>query len=332
MNFYPTASLRTLEARAKLLDTIREFFRDHEYLEVETPVLSRDVVIDAYLDPFEIDIDGERYFLQTSPEFAMKRLLVAGAEAIFQITHAFRAGEVGKLHNPEFTMIEWYRVGDTYHDQMEFSEKLVRRVFSTATRILQGRSAAPTIDSSPFERLSYDDAFNRFAGRKVLESEVTDLRALACKHNVQAPDSFTNDDKDNWLNLLLAEVVEPEIAKLPPTFLLDYPASQSALARVRNDIPPVAERFELYVNGIELCNGYQELTDAAELVRRNDKNSDLRVREGSIELPKHSALIDAMNAGLPECSGVALGFDRLAMLALGCESLGEVIPFAFDRA
>lgn len=347
----PSASLAILRMRAELLHSIRGFFRERGYLEVETPILSRDVVVDAWLDPFstrwladergqsgaEGTGAGDELFLQTSPEFAMKRLLAAGAPPLFQIARVMRQGELGRLHNPEFTMLEWYRPGDTHHEQMAFTEELVRHVFEQA-RTLRADDAGghepvrlPTV---PFERLTYDEAFERYAGTRVLELSIADLAELARRLDVGIPQSLAvrEDERDAWLNLLLADVVDPQLGRERPVFLYDYPASQAALAKVRPGPPPVAERFELYIAGIELCNGYHELTDPAELRRRIAVHAAQRAREGRRPLPEESRLLDAMEAGLPECSGVALGFDRLALLAFGAESLAEVIAFAFERA
>jgi lysyl-tRNA synthetase class 2 len=181
-------------------------------------------------------------------------------------------------------------------------------------------------------RLSYDEAFEKFAGARVLSFDAAGLVDLARRLNVQAPDSLPPDDRDGWLNLLLAETVEPRLCGEGPSFLYDYPASQAALARVRRESPPVAERFELYIDGIEICNGYHELTDAAELRERTREQARRRARDGRPALPLDNRLLAAMDAGLPPCAGVALGFDRLAMLALGAGSLDEVMAFPFERA
>lgn len=328
----PTATLDSLRLRAKLLGAARELFSAHGYLEVETPVLSHDVVVDAHLEPFAVNCrEGSPpcvMFLQTSPEFGMKRLLAAGARSIYQVTRAFRKGELGRLHNPEFTMIEWYRVGDTHHEQMDFVELLVNAVFDSARE----NGGSVTSLPRPFERMSYNEAFQRALGRPVLDLSGRELLEIAREAGIVAPDSLTVDDRDGWLNLLLAERVEPRLGRDCPTFLYDYPASQAALAKVRPGNPPVAERFELYIRGIEICNGYHELTDAAELRRRMKTQAELRSRDGHRALPNENRLLAAMDAGLPDCAGVALGFDRLVMLAAGANSLAEVTAFPFDRA
>jgi len=329
-DFHPTAPVENLRLRAALLRAVRRFFEEREYLEVETPLVSADATVDPNLIPFATQfrlpgagpLQAEGLFLQTSPEFAMKRLLAVGHEAIYQVTHAFRNAELGPLHNPEFTILEWYRVGDTYHEQMDVVEALVRCVFG-----MPEAADAPRLRPQAFERLTYKEAFERHAGLDSLTAAASDFPQIAESRGVVPPPGLTEEDRDGWLNFLLVELVEPKLGVSGPEFLYDYPASQAALARVRPDEPPVAERFELYVRGIELCNGYQELTDAGELRWR------IRDRFGrSAERLLESRLLDAMEAGLPDCSGVALGFDRLVMLAVGAESLSEVMPFPFPRA
>jgi len=297
-----------LVARAALLKKVRAFFEARSFLEVETPLLSRDVVVDRHLDPLsatlfpdprEPDI-GPKLWLQTSPEFAMKRLLATGdpkLAAIYQITRAFRGGEVGPLHNPEFTMLEWYRVGDDYAAGMQLLADLAEEML--------GRGQP--------ERLTYREAFQRYAEIDPLES-------------------VTAIDRDFELDLLLTQRVETHLGQSRPTILYDYPASQSALARVRNDNPPVAERFELYVRGVELANGYHELLDPEILRERNRHNNVLRKSDSKLLLPEESRLLAAMESGLPPCSGCALGFDRLLMVVTGAKTVQEVMAFPIERA
>lgn len=322
-----TADVSVLRQRAAILDALRAFFRNRGYWEVETPLLSHDVCVDRWLDPIEVAVGAERMFLQTSPEFAMKRLLVAGADAIFQITRAFRGWERGPRHNPEFAMLEWYRMGDSYHQQMDFVEALVRDVQNDTVSPVR-----PELPAGRFQRVTYDEAFEACFETPVLLLEPDELRELARRHGIAAPESLPADDRDGWLNLLLAERVEPWLAEQGAIFLYDYPASQSALAKVRASPPPVAERFELYLGGFELCNGYQELTNSDELASRMRHQAELRVQSGLSRLPTDSRLIAAMRQGLPECSGVALGLDRLIMWRLGLTSIEDVIPFPIERA
>jgi lysyl-tRNA synthetase class 2 len=299
-DFLPTATLDMLRRRAELLKQIRQFFDSRGFWEVETPILSRDVVVDRHLDPLRVTLfadpresqRGETLWLQTSPEFAMKRLLAAGATAIFQLSKVFRGGEIGSLHNPEFTMVEWYRVGDDYEAGMELLAELAEEIL--------GRGKP--------ERLTFAEAFRRFA----------------------AVDPHTLSDYE--IDLALTSKVEPHLGQERPTILYDYPASQSALARVRPGNPPVAERFEFYVNGVELANGYHELLDPAVLRQRNRDNNSARAADGKYTLPDESRLLSAMDHGLPACSGCALGFDRLVMVATGAKSIQEVMAFPIERA
>jgi lysyl-tRNA synthetase class 2 len=322
-DFRPIASWSTLQLRAELLARTRRFFAERGFLEVETPLLSADVVVDRYLEPLAVTLptdprrpaEGRAMWLQTSPEFAMKRLLAGGAEAIYQITRAFRAGEAGPLHNPEFTIVEWYRRGDSMADGMQLLSDL-------AEELLQ---------LGPAERISYANAFETHAGVDAHRATLEQLRDVAERRGIRASESFAGADRDNWLNLLLAELVEPNLGRERPTILFHYPASHAALARVDGN-PPVAERFELYVRGIELANGYHELTDAETLRTRNREANRMRAAEGKPPLPEESRLLAAMEHGLPECTGVALGFDRVVMLAAGAPSLRDVMAFPIDRA
>lgn len=325
-DFPPTASLDTLRRRAEILTDLRAHFAARGYWEVETPILSRDVVVDAWLEPFVASdgATGDTWYLQTSPEFAMKRLLAAGADAIFQVSRALRQGEAGGLHNPEFTLVEWYRAGDDHFSQMDFVESLVNALW----RGTLGHSPFP----QQFQKLTYDEAFAKHAGVNVLSCDVEELPWIAQSRDLSPPASLDFEDRDGWLNFLLSELVEPHLGFDAPTFLYDYPASQAALARVRDDVPPVAERFELYIDGMEICNGYHELTDANELRARNVRQNKLRTDAGLAALPVESRLLDAMESGLPASAGVALGFDRLVMLLLGKSTIQEVIAFPADRA
>jgi lysyl-tRNA synthetase class 2 len=330
-DYLPTADLAVLQLRALLLAAVRRFFDKRGYFEVDTPVLSHDRVIDPHLEPFRCDGSAGPLYLQTSPEFGMKRLLVAGAQAIYQVGHVFRAGELGRRHNPEFTMVEWYRAGDTHIDQMQVVEDLVAAVFRAAAETT-GHSAFPLNPTVPFSRTTYRQAFRRHIGRDVILMQTHELAVLARERGVSIPPSLDPADRDGCLNLLLAELVEPHLGRERPEFVHDYPASQAALAIIRPEDPPVAERFELYIDGIELCNGYHELTDPAELRLRIAVESERRVVAGLAPLPVSNRLLAGMEAGLPPCSGVALGFDRLVMLAAGKSSVAEVIPFDFERA
>ncbi len=302
-----------------MLKRLRAFFDERGFLEVDTPILSADTVVDRHLDAFSTELPGRpprRLWLHTSPEFLMKRLLAAGAEAIYQVAHVFRQGEIGPLHNPEFTMVEWYRAGDGPEQGMQLLCGLCETML--------GRG--------PARRVSYREAFVRHVGLDPLTAPTEALAARCRELGLAVPPGFAGDDRDGWLDFLLGECVQAHLGCDRPAIVYDYPASQAMLARVRDENPPVAERFELYVDGIELANGYHELLDAAELRRRNRAVNAQRVADGNVALPEESRLLAAMDAGLPAAVGVALGFDRLVMLAYGAGSLAEVLAFPIDRA
>lgn len=321
-DFRPTANWQRLRLRADLLARARAFFARDGFLEVETPLLSADTVVDRHLDPLVVTLPddprtpqaGRPLWLQTSPEFGMKRLLAAGGEAIYQITRAFRAAEHGQLHNPEFTIVEWYRRGDSMQQGMARLGQLAEELLGTL----------------PAEPIRYADAFRLHVGADPHTATRDELANLARQWGIDVAGQ-SELDRDGWLNLLLAHLVEPQLGQAAPTILFDYPASQAALARVEGD-PAVAKRFELYVRGIELANGYDELTDAQELRRRVAAANRQRGLDGKPALPEQSRLLAAMDNGLAPSCGVALGFDRVVMLAAGAATLAEVMAFPIDRA
>lgn len=318
-DFLPSCSLDMLKQRADLLKKIRRFFDDRGFLEVETPTLSRDTVIDEHLDPLRVTLfadprepeQGDTFWLQTSPEFGMKRLLAAGATAIYQICRAYRGGEVGPSHNPEFTMLEWYRVGDDY----------------AAGRGLLGDLIVATLGCDRVDQFTFREAFVKFAGVDPITASVAELRSVL---------GAADGDRSFLLDRVLVERVEPQLGRDRPLILYDYPADQAALAQVRpaDDAgnPAVAERFELYYRGVELANGYHELLDPAILRERNRRNNERRLAAGKYPLPEESRLLEAMEQGLPPCSGCALGVDRLLMVATGAKTIQEVLTFPSDRA
>lgn len=331
-DFRPTASWRNLRLRAELLRKLRQFFFERGFLEVETPLASADVVVDRHLDPlgFILPDDprqpqlGRRLWLQTSPEFAMKRLLAAGGPdaptAIYQITRAFRAGETGPLHNPEFTIVEWYRVGDETAAGMQLLSDLCQSI----------------LNRGPAERISYAEAFQKLLGVDPHRASLDELNGAAAAASSSPPASLA-DDRDAWLDFLLTERIQPHLGRPNPTILFDYPASQAALARIRpadaaSGSPAVGERFELYVDGVELANGYHELLDPAELRRRQREANAHRRGDGRPSLPENSRLLAAMESGLPPATGAALGWDRLMMLAAGVDNIRSVMAFPIDRA
>ena len=310
----PTAPIAALRRRAEILSSIRAFFAARGVLEVETPLLSAATVTDVHLHSLAATTaDGGRRYLQTSPEFHMKRLLAAGSGPIFQLGRAVRDGESGRRHNLEFTMLEWYRPGFDHHRLMNEVDELLGAILGTPHA----------------ERLTYRGAFLRHAGVDPFAAPIEELRSAVLRSGVADPGL---DDRDGLLSLLVGAVVEPRLGRGRPSFLYDYPASQAALARIRPGDPPVAERFEVYVDGVELANGFHELADAAEQRARFEADLADRRRSGLEEPPVDERLLAALAAGLPDCAGVALGVDRLVMIALGAADIAEVIAFPADRA
>ena len=315
----PTASIDALRLRAEILAKIRAFFAERDVLEVETPLLASAPVTDPHLQALSCRYrgpgadDGRDLFLQTSPEFAMKRLLAAGSGPIYQLCKAVRDGEAGRRHNPEFTILEWYRPGWDHHRLMGEVDELLAAVLGT-------RSG---------ERITYGEAFARYANIDPHNESDEGLRSRVADLGVPSADQLTRDD---LLDLVLTHIVEPKLGHCQPTFIHDYPASQAALARVREGSPALAERFEVFVEGVELANGYHELTDPA--VQRQRFEADLAARReaGLLEVPVDERLLSALEHGLPECAGVALGIDRLVMLAAGTREISEVLAFPIDRA
>jgi lysyl-tRNA synthetase class 2 len=306
-NWRPSASLDTLKARAELFSFVRAFFGLRGVLEVDTPILSAHATVDRHIESFGA---GEGW-LHTSPEFAMKRLLCAGSGAIYQICHVFRREESGRFHNPEFSLLEWYRPGFDHHRLMDEVEELLRAVGVAGQR---------------FERLSYRDAFLRHAGLDPFAASIADLRELA----VFAGDAGAQGlERDFWLDLIMSAKVGPSLGRESPVFLFDFPASQAALSRVNGEI---AERFELFWQGIELANGFHELTDAGEQRRRFEADQSWRKTQGRGVPPYDRHLISALESGLPDCAGVALGLDRLLMLQRGLPKIGATLSFDAGRA
>ena len=303
------------ERRAGIIAAVRAFFAARGVLEVETPVLGSRGAMDPAIASFSAaGPDGRVRWLQTSPEYAMKRMLAAGSGPIFQITRAFRAGEEGPHHNPEFTMLEWYRPDFDHHRLMDEVAELV----------------VATVDCGTPRRIEFTRAFRELAGVDVDASSDEALRERA--RAAGASDRTAEGlDRDGCLDLLLSHVVQPRLAGLAgarAVFLHDYPATQAALARVvRRSDAARAERFELFVDGLELANGYHELTDAHEQVRRFEREAERRRNDALAPMEMDERLAAALAHGLPACSGVAVGLDRVVMLALGLPSIQDAIAF-----
>jgi lysyl-tRNA synthetase class 2 len=326
----PTAPLGNLRRRAEILAGIRAFFARRGVLEVETPALSAATVTDLHLASLETRSSFRgpsgppgpsgpaTLYLQTSPEFAMKRLLAAGSGPIYQIGKAFRDGESGRRHNPEFTLLEWYRPGFDHLALMDEVEALLAEVLGTPRA----------------ERWTYGALFRDRLGVDPHEATAADLAAAARRAGLDpggGPGSAALDRED-LLHLLMGLALEPTLGRGRPSFVHDFPASQAALARVRPGPPPVAERFEVFIEGVELANGFHELSDPVEQRRRFEADLARRRERGLPEPPIDERLLAALAAGLPACAGVALGVDRLVMLAVGAASLDEVLAFPIDRA
>jgi len=316
----PSASLQALRLRASLLCEARAYFKEQRVLEVETPVLAHAAVTDIHLASLRTRIAAlGDFYLQTSPEFAMKRLLAAGSGDIFQITHVFRDGERGMLHNPEFTLIEWYRLGFDVDALMDDVERLV-------TRLL-----APYCPLGISQRLSYRDALRTIAGIDPFTASIRDLLDCVRRHDVALPVP-PPQERDDCLDLLMSTVVGPRLGGGRLAFVYEFPASQAALARVKPGDPTVAERFELFLDGIELANGFHELADSGEQRRRFEADLERRRASRLDRPPLDERLLAALATGMPDCSGVAVGFDRLVMRAAGARHIDEVIAFPAERA
>jgi lysyl-tRNA synthetase class 2 len=323
-DWHPQADLNTLRIRATLLARIRSFFSSRGVLEVDTPILSRfgttDPAIDSFLSLYSGPghADGLPLYLHTSPEFFMKRLLAAGTGAIYQLTHVFRNGEAGRRHNPEFMLLEWYRPEMDHHALMDEVDVLLREVLEGFCEYL------------PPERISYRQWFLDSTGLDPWNDEVAAFRHFARRHLPSVPVGMDDEGLDVWLDLLVSHWLEPQLAG-GNLFVYGYPASQAALARVRVDGVAVADRFELYLGGVELANGFYELGDAAEQRSRFETDNRFRNASDRSSVRFDEYLIAALDAGLPDCSGVALGFDRLVMLAAGLKDIASTMPFAFAR-
>jgi lysyl-tRNA synthetase class 2 len=315
----PTATNGALHRRAQALRSTREFFRARRVLEVETPALVNAPVSDVNLGSVRAQMSGSdaQMFLHTSPEYAMKRLLAAGSGDIYQVCRVYRGAERGRQHNPEFTMLEWYRLGFTL-------EQLMREV-ADLTRELLGQARLP------IEYVTYRDAVRRHAGFDPLDADIAELQRAAQALGLDAAQA-ARAGRDELLDLIVGAQVGPALGAATLTFLHRYPASQAALARLDAGDPRVALRFELYHRGIELANGYHELTSGAEQRMRFALDQKARVARGLPTFELDARLLAALDAGLPDCAGVALGFDRVLMLAMNAASIDEVLAFPTERA
>jgi elongation factor P--(R)-beta-lysine ligase len=318
IDWRPTATPAMLQRRAQMLARARSFFAARQVMEVDTPIVVNAPVTDVHIHSAQVTLSNEQaFFLHTSPEYAMKRLLAAGSGDIYQVCHVVRSFERGRLHNSEFTLIEWYRRGFSLVQLMREVEDLVRA-------LLGGQD--PPLGS---ETLSYREAFLRHLGVDPFTAPVAELAALATEQGYTQADRASRDE---LLELLMSTRVGPRLGSGALTFVHGYPASQAALARLDPEDPRAALRFELYSQGVELANGFHELASASE--QRARFTQDLRERErlGLISHSIDERLLAALESGLPDCAGVALGFDRLVMIATDARSIEEVLPFPTERA
>lgn len=337
MNWQPSAKLERLRQRAALIAQIRRFFAEREVLEVETPAISQGTITDVHLDPLITahalpdNSSASPLYLQTSPEYAMKRMLASGFPDIYQICKCFREDEIGRLHNPEFTMLEWYRRGFSMQALIDEVSELLRMVLN--------------IDScqKDIEQYSYQALFQRHLHFDPLNASISDILEVCAKYALsdyanslvpeQNPEhgAAHNNVKDALLQVLFSQHIEPVIGQDAPVCVTHFPASQASLAKLSED-KQSALRFEFYYRNIELANGFEELTDASLQHARFEKDNQIRRSLGKTERQIDQRFMQALQHGLPACSGVALGLDRLVMLALGCDDIGEVISFDIQRA
>ena len=312
-------NIDNLHRQAAALRAIRRFFDDLGFVEVRTPILSADSLVDRHVEPLALSDASlptnhhgtKTYYLQTSPEFAMKRLLAAGMTAIYQITPAFRKGDRGKIHNVEFTMLEWYRIGDDYHAGIDLLAQFAQTILGKAASLR-----------------SFQDIFLEQTGIDPYRATAKRLRTLAGEQKIAFPDRL---DTEGWIDLIFSELVQPS---LDAVIVYDFPAFQSQLAQTRtgSDGVAVTERFELFIDGVELANGYHELLDAVELRRRFREANAKRRADGNPEIPVESRLMAAMKSGFPACCGTALGLERLFMVQCGADSIDEVFAFPIEVA
>ena len=318
----PTAQIETLKNRARILQNVRAFFAERNVLEVQVPTLTTSGVTEVHIDSISVELASSKAYLHTSPEYPMKRLLAAGLGDSYYLGNVYRQGESGSRHNPEFTMLEWYRLDF----ELEF---LISEVIDLIDNIIP--------DVSSVQTFSYAQLVNKYSGIDVFTATVEDIKSVLNDRGIDYP-SDLETDLDLFLDLLISTVVFPQLESknLPDniiTVIKNYPKSQAALAQLRTDEKgrEVAARFEVFVNGLEIANGYQEIQNADELEARFVQDNLRRVSLNKSEMPIDNYLLDAMRHGLPNCSGVALGFDRLVMLALDKKDIKDVIAFPQDR-
>jgi lysyl-tRNA synthetase class 2 len=309
-----------------MLATIRRFFAERDVLEVETPLLCQATGTDPNLSALSTQVRtrgqaaARILYLQTSPEFAMKRLLAAGSGSIYQIGKAFRNEECGRYHNPEFTLLEWYRLGIDLHGLMDEFEELLWDLcpdFFAAERP---------------ERITYRQAFERHTGLNPLGASTADFTDFARRQGFSEAEEICGQETSIWLDFLFSHTVQPNLGRRKCSFVFHYPACQSSLARLNPEDPRTVERVEVFHEGIELANGFRELTNPVEQAERFDRELALRRLKGLPQPQPDRRLLAALEAGLPECSGIAVGLDRLLMRLMGKNHIADVLAFPLDRA
>lgn len=323
VSWQPGCSIEHIQLRAKLLRDIREYFYAQNVLEVETPALCQTIGTDPYLDFFSTYLapgENNKLYLQTSPEFAMKRLLAGGTGSIYQISKAFRKGESGRLHNPEFSMLEWYRVGFNLEQLMDDVELLLSR-FLPAEQF-PGKT----------ERIKYADIFKRYTGLNALQFDRSEYQSVAESLGFPEADDICTDEHVTWLDFLFSHSVQQHLGENGLCMVYDYPACLPSLARLQTADQRVAERVELFLLGIELGNGYHELSDMVEQRTRFQREVLLREANGAEKVSIDERLLASLQHGLPDCSGIALGLDRLLMILSQKNHIDEVLAFPIKNA
>lgn len=319
MNTSLESKLTYLKDRALMLGKARHFFYERNVTEVDCPALSVSSPIDLHIDVMKVALNkGETGYLHTSPEYGMKRLLATGIGDIYQISHVFRDGEIGPLHNPEFTMAEWYRIGFSFEEMIEETLDFIRLFLGNLL----------------CQAISYRETLEKFLGIDYLRASAAELLEFAGKHNLDLPKDAEHWDKDTLLQLLVSFLIEPKLGQDHLFVIKHFPASQAALSKTLT-LPSgehAACRFEVYYKGIELANGYHELTDPLEQRRRLEASNQARLCAGKEELKIDERFLEALEFGLPDCCGVAVGFDRLIQLKHGTAEIRDVIPFSWQES
>ncbi|KEY91591.1 hypothetical protein CF67_14017 [Candidatus Photodesmus blepharus] len=317
----PEATIKRLKHRASLVNQIRQFFLERNVWEVDTPSISHSTITDVHVEVFQTHFitssrpDTNPLYLVTSPEFHMKRLLAAGSGCIYQICKSFRNGESGRCHNPEFTMLEWYRVDFDHYDLMNEMDELLQLI----------------LKCNAAQRISYQQVFIDILDVCPLEDSIQKLKKVGKKLGF-GDIANSEQDRDSLLQFLFRFGIEKKIGKQVPVFIYDFPASQAELARINLKDGRIAERFEVYFKGVELANGFHELSNPTQQLARFERKNALRTKLGLVTRAVDYNLIASLQAGLPDCAGVALGIDRLIMLSLNCNHINQVIAFPFLKA